>query len=173
MTSPGSTNLAATNLVSTHLAPTRPARASCSPGIEAAQRELTHSLEHYAAESDREGYATAPLPVLLVQQRDESSQAPDNNRNPCRRHRRHEFGLAHVLRDFRQNEQKEAGGDAAQDHLLHAAHPEEAQTNRSRKHDHGGEQERPRQQQLILQPIAHRAETGAISTVAQARRLPK
>src|ERR1700733_8784654 len=148
-------------------------QASSSADIERAQRELSHSLERHTTDLDRDSYANAPLPVLLVQQRDESSEAPDDNRNPCRRHRRHEFGLAHVLRDFRQNEQKEAGGNAAQDHLLHAAETEETQANGSGEHDHGREQEGPRQKELILQPVACRAEAGAIRHLDVSGKLPK
>jgi len=49
-------------------------------------------------------YPIRHLPVLLVQQRNKSSQTSDQHRNPCRHDRREEFRLAHVLRDLRQDE---------------------------------------------------------------------
>ena len=75
--------------------------------------------------------------------------------------------------NFDRTNNTEAGADPAQDHFLHAAEAEEAQAYRSRQQDHGGEQERTRQQLLVLQPVTGRDQPSPLRHVDIEGQLPK
>ena len=74
---------------------------------------------------------------------------------------------------FDRHEKQESRGNAAQDHLLHAAETEEAQAHRGGEHDHGGKKKRSRQQLLILQAVAGGDKTSPIGQLDIGRELPK
>jgi len=82
-------------------------------GVGAAAAPSANASDCYFHEKDRETCASSSLTVLLVQQRNKSGQAADDDWDPCGRDRRQELRFTHVLRDLRQYEQKEPCGDAA------------------------------------------------------------
>src|ERR1700756_803981 len=91
-----------------------------------------------------------PSPVLLVQQRHEPREPPDDDRKPGRRRWMHQPGLAQVVSDLGENIKQKAGRDATQNHLLHAAEPEETQRNSRGQQHHRGEYKWARDELLVL-----------------------
>src|SRR5436305_11123789 len=97
-----------------------------------------------------EGWTRRPSPVLLVQQRHQTRQSPDKDREPSRSRWMHQLGLAQILGHLRQNIKQKAGPDATQNHFLHAAETKEPQRNGGRQQHHGGKYKGAGEELLVL-----------------------
>ena len=120
-----------------------------------------------------EGWPAAPIAILLVQQRDQAGHAAHGRRQSCRRHRTHQASLAQVSGDLRHDVKQKACSDAAQDNLLHAPEPKEAQTDRRGQKHHGHEVEGLCQQLIVLQSIAGGGKACLLCRIDIRRQLPE
>src|SRR5260370_7262308 len=84
-----------------------------------------------------------------------------------------QLSLVKILSSFRKNVEQKARTHATQNHLLHAAEPEEAKADGSGQHHHRSQQKRLCDELMVLQPVACDRKARAFGRPDIARELPK